>query len=66
MAGRTSDTATLAVMQAEKAFEESRSNNILARRTVQLAGGAAREDDDEHNKAERSIHRLLDLSELVR
>lgn len=38
-AGRASDTATLAVMQAEKAFEESRSNNILARRTVQLAGG---------------------------
>src|SRR5215213_2941657 len=38
-AGRASDTATLAVRQAEKAFEESRSNNILARRTVQLAGG---------------------------
>jgi nitrogen fixation/metabolism regulation signal transduction histidine kinase len=38
-AGRASDTASLAVMQAEKAFEESRSNNILARRTVQLAGG---------------------------
>src|SRR3954468_20553844 len=38
-AGRASDTATLAVKQAEKAFEESRSNNILARRTVQLAGG---------------------------
>jgi nitrogen fixation/metabolism regulation signal transduction histidine kinase len=39
MAGRTSDTAHLAVLQAEKAFEESRSNNILARRSVQLAGG---------------------------
>jgi nitrogen fixation/metabolism regulation signal transduction histidine kinase len=38
-AGRASDTATIAVRQAEKAFEESRSNNILARRTVQLAGG---------------------------
>lgn len=38
-AARASDTATLAVRQAEKAFEESRSNNILARRTVQLAGG---------------------------
>jgi nitrogen fixation/metabolism regulation signal transduction histidine kinase len=38
-AGRASDTASLAVRQAEKAFEESRSNNILARRTVQLAGG---------------------------
>jgi nitrogen fixation/metabolism regulation signal transduction histidine kinase len=38
-AGRASDTATIAVKQAEKAFEESRSNNILARRTVQLAGG---------------------------
>jgi nitrogen fixation/metabolism regulation signal transduction histidine kinase len=38
-AGRASDTATIAVAQAEKAFEESRSNNILARRTVQLAGG---------------------------
>jgi nitrogen fixation/metabolism regulation signal transduction histidine kinase len=38
-AGRASDTASLAVKQAEKAFEESRSNNILARRTVQLAGG---------------------------
>jgi nitrogen fixation/metabolism regulation signal transduction histidine kinase len=41
-AGRASDTATLAVKQAEKAFEESRSNNILARRTVQLAGGENR------------------------
>lgn len=38
-AGRASDTASLAVTQAEKAFEESRSNNILARRSVQLAGG---------------------------
>jgi len=38
-AGRTSDTAQLAVKQAEKAFEESRSNSILARRSVQLAGG---------------------------
>jgi nitrogen fixation/metabolism regulation signal transduction histidine kinase len=38
-AGRASDTASLAVTEAEKAFEESRSNNILARRTVQLAGG---------------------------
>jgi nitrogen fixation/metabolism regulation signal transduction histidine kinase len=38
-AGRASDTASIAVLQAEKAFEESRSNNILARRTVQLAGG---------------------------
>src|SRR5688572_4449405 len=34
-----SNTASIAVKQAEKAFEESRSNNILARRTVQLAGG---------------------------
>jgi nitrogen fixation/metabolism regulation signal transduction histidine kinase len=38
-AGRTSDTASLAVKQAEKAFEESRSNNILTRRTLELAGG---------------------------
>jgi nitrogen fixation/metabolism regulation signal transduction histidine kinase len=38
-AGRASDTAQVAVMQAEKAFEESRSNSILARRSVQLAGG---------------------------
>lgn len=38
-AGRASDTAQLAVKQAEKAFEESRSNSILARRSVQLAGG---------------------------
>src|SRR5262245_46147855 len=38
-ANRASDTASLAVMEAEKAFEESRSNNILARRTVQLAAG---------------------------
>lgn len=36
-AGRASDTARLAVAQAEKAFEESRSNSILARRSVQLA-----------------------------
>lgn len=38
-AGRASDTAHLAVLQAEKAFEESRSNNILARQSVMLAGG---------------------------
>jgi len=37
-ASRAADTANLAVMEAEKAFEESKSNNILARRTVQLAG----------------------------
>jgi len=36
-AGRASDTAALAVAQAEKAFEESRSNSILARRSVELA-----------------------------
>jgi nitrogen fixation/metabolism regulation signal transduction histidine kinase len=39
IAGRASDTAQIAVKQAEKAFEESRSNSILARRSVQLAGG---------------------------
>jgi nitrogen fixation/metabolism regulation signal transduction histidine kinase len=39
IAGRASDTATLAVKQAEKAYEESRSNNILVRRTIELAGG---------------------------
>lgn len=39
MAGRALDTASLAVSQAEKAYEESRSNSILARRSVQLAGG---------------------------
>ena len=38
-AGHASDTATLAVKQAEKAYEESKSNNILTRRTMQLAGG---------------------------
>lgn len=37
IAGRASDTAQLAVRQAEKAYEESRSNSILARRSVQLA-----------------------------
>ena len=35
VAGRTSDTAHLAVSQAEKAFEESRTNSILAMRGVQ-------------------------------
>lgn len=38
-AARASDTASLAVRQAEKAYEESRTNNILTRRTVELAGG---------------------------
>ncbi|MBX3221309.1 MAG: HAMP domain-containing protein [Labilithrix sp.] len=38
-AGHASDTASLAVAQAEKAYEESKSNNILTRRTMQLAGG---------------------------
>lgn len=37
-AGRTSDTAELAVKQAEKAFAESRTNSILARTSAQLAG----------------------------
>lgn len=36
-AGRASDTASIAVSQAEKAFEESRTNSILARRSVQMA-----------------------------
>jgi len=36
VAGRASDTAHLAVSQAEKAFEESRTNSILAMRGVQL------------------------------
>ena len=38
-AAHASDTASLAVKQAEKAYEESKSNNILTRRTMQLAGG---------------------------
>jgi nitrogen fixation/metabolism regulation signal transduction histidine kinase len=38
-ASRASDTATLAVREAERAYEESKSNNILTRRTMQLAGG---------------------------
>jgi nitrogen fixation/metabolism regulation signal transduction histidine kinase len=37
-AGRASDTATMAVDQAKKAYEESKSNNILTRRTLELAG----------------------------
>lgn len=37
VAGRASDTAHLAVLQAEKAFEESRTNSILARRSVQTS-----------------------------
>ena len=37
-AGRASDTATVAVEQAKKAYEESKSNNILTRRTLELAG----------------------------
>ncbi len=39
VAGKASDTAAVAVKQAEKAYEESKSNNILTRRTMQLAGG---------------------------
>jgi nitrogen fixation/metabolism regulation signal transduction histidine kinase len=38
VAGRASDTAHLAVLQAEKAFEESRTNSILAMRSVQVNG----------------------------
>lgn len=37
-AGRASDTASIAVEQAKKAYEESKSNNILTRRTLELAG----------------------------
>jgi nitrogen fixation/metabolism regulation signal transduction histidine kinase len=36
-AGHASDTAAVAVKQAEKAYEESRSNSVLAKRTAQLA-----------------------------
>jgi nitrogen fixation/metabolism regulation signal transduction histidine kinase len=38
-AARASDTASIAVEQAKKAYEESKSNNILTRRTMELAGG---------------------------
>lgn len=38
-AGHASDTATLAVKQAENAYEQSKSNNTLTRRTMELAGG---------------------------
>jgi len=37
IAGRASDTAAVAVAQAEKAYEESRSNSILARKSVEFA-----------------------------
>ncbi len=36
-AAHAADTANIAVEQARKAFEESRTNNILARRSVELA-----------------------------
>jgi nitrogen fixation/metabolism regulation signal transduction histidine kinase len=38
-AGRTSDTAQVAVHQAELAFRESLANSVLARESVHLAGG---------------------------
>lgn len=38
-AGRTSDTATLAVAQAERAFAESQTNSKLARQSVLIAAG---------------------------
>jgi len=37
MASRTSDAAQIAVTQAEKAFKESKANNILARGAVEMA-----------------------------
>lgn len=37
LASRTSDTAQIAVTQAEKAFKESEANNVLARGAVELA-----------------------------
>jgi nitrogen fixation/metabolism regulation signal transduction histidine kinase len=37
MASRASDTAQIAVTQAEKAFDESKTNSILARSAVELA-----------------------------
>jgi nitrogen fixation/metabolism regulation signal transduction histidine kinase len=37
MAGRTSETARIAVTQAEKAFKESQVNNTMARQAVELA-----------------------------
>ncbi|MCA9596480.1 MAG: HAMP domain-containing protein [Myxococcales bacterium] len=38
LASRASDTAQIAVTQAEKAFKESKTNNILARGAVEMAG----------------------------
>lgn len=38
-AERASDSAALAVKEAEAAFEQSRANSILTRRTVQMAAG---------------------------
>jgi nitrogen fixation/metabolism regulation signal transduction histidine kinase len=37
LASRASDTAQIAVTQAEKAFKESKTNNILARSAVEMA-----------------------------
>ena len=37
VANRAADTAQVAVSQAEKAFEESKTNNVLTRRTLELA-----------------------------
>lgn len=39
IAGRTADTASLAVAQAERAFAESQTNSKLARQSVLLAAG---------------------------
>lgn len=36
IAGRASDTAQIAVAQAQKAYEESKTNNVLARQNVEL------------------------------
>lgn len=69
MASRTSDTAQIAVTQAEKAFKESETNNILARSAVEMAqpdnatlAGVMNESLKEvEQKQEKNLQEVRDL-----
>jgi nitrogen fixation/metabolism regulation signal transduction histidine kinase len=63
-AGRTSDTAELAVKQAEKATAESRSSSILLRRSVEAAGDPTLTKITEDSLAEEDAKSETNLADV--
>lgn len=73
MAGRAADTAQIAVTQAEKAYDESKTNNILARSVVEMAApedaavGAAMNESlaELDKKSEQNLADVRSLKETI-